>query len=343
MAARTLHTLLLSWFNNQKSEIDQAQWESVCSLARASKTHGLIALGLDQHSPAAHDLRQIKKAILEQNLHNLRWTVKVVALLQGKGIVTIAFKGVPRSHEVYGAWDCRPSKDIDILVAASDYSKACAALQQNGYCPQVSNKSVWWHKCLGEAPFRQEDLHSPYIDLHHQVQQPGAPYPNRLEGFFADCRRATYGKTELCTPSADSALLIAIINYAKAMRAGEPTLARLHEISYATRTFGDDELRRFLHLAKLQGITNVASEALEKAYILFPHDGRIDRDSEQFDVVLLESLAMTQRPIFLRTRLLWSWTDGRTPLRLIRFCTSLLRLLHSGLWRWIESKTGRIV
>ncbi|NJS14171.1 MAG: nucleotidyltransferase family protein [Sphingopyxis sp.] len=342
-AARTLHALLLSWFNHQTTEVDEEHWNSVRHLAQASKTLGLIGNGLDPNSAGAHDLRHIKTAILEQNLRNLRWTTKVAGLLQGEGIAALAFKGVPRSHEVYGSWDSRPSNDVDILVDPSDYRGACATLQQNGYRLQVSDKSVWWHRCLGEAPFRHEEQHSPYIDLHHQLQQPGGPYPNRLPRFFADCRRVAYGKTELCTPSANGALLIAVINYGKAMRAGEPTLARLHEISYATRSFGDDGVQQLLNLAALQGFENLAAEALEKANILFPHTGQIDSDTKQFDAVLLESLAMTRRPMFLRTRFLWAWTDGRPPLRLIRFCASLLRLLHSGVWRWIESKTGRVV
>jgi hypothetical protein len=342
-AAHTLHALLLSWFNHQAIEVDEARWISVRHLAQASKTLGLIGNGLDPNSAGAHDLCHIKRAILEQNLRNLRWTTKVAALLQAEGIAALAFKGVPRSHEVYGSWDSRPSNDVDILVDPSDYRDACATLQQNGYRLQVSDKSVWWHKCLGEAPFRQEEQHSPYIDLHHQLQQPGGPYPNHLHRFFADCRCVAYGKTELCTPSANGALLIAIINYGKAMRAGEPTLARLHEISYATRGFGDDGMQQILDLAEFQGFKNLATEALEKANILFPHTGQIGGAGQQFDALLLESLAMTARPMFLRTRFVWYWTDGRPPLRFIRFCASLLRLLRSGVWRWIESKTGRIV
>ena len=340
--ARVLHSLLQAWFDQSCRVVPEDQWSRIRDLGSRTKTLGLVLKWICPDHRFQSDFAQIKAAILQQNLRNIAWTVKAQELLNAGGIQALFFKGTIRSNEVYAALDCRSSNDIDILVKTPDYLAACALLQQNGYIPQISARSVWWHWCLGESPFRQEKQNSPYIDLHHQIQQPGGPYPFRLKQFFETCEIKRFGRTEVAVPSPVHALLIAIINYGKAARASEPTIARLHEISFALREGPPVMSEDLLKLAKLQGLDNLARDALRTAQILFPHDQSDPYRHPEFEKVLLASLCMIQSKTLARTKMLWRWTDGAFPCRVGRFALAVGQVVVSSLWRWFECRIGRI-
>lgn len=339
---RMLHSLLSGWFDETFREVPEERWPGIRELAMSTKTVGLVSKWVASNPGLQPDFERIRAAILQQNMRNIAWMIRTQGLLQSGEIPALFFKGTVRSTEVYGALDCRPSNDVDILVRPSDYLAACALLQSEGYRPQVSSKSVWWHSCLGEAPFRNEEKNSPYIDLHHQLQQPGGPYPLNLNQFFEASTRKSFGKVEIATPSPGHAQLIAIINYGKAMRAGEPTIGRLHELSFAIRKSDGAASQELLDLASGQGLENLAKDALRRALILFPHDGSKPDRHPEFETELSMSLSMVPGRIFARTRMLWSWSDGTLGPRAGRFATSVARVAASDLWRWFECRIGRI-
>lgn len=340
--ARMLHALLSGWFDETFREVPEERWPGIRELAMSTKTVGLVPRWIAPNPGLQSDFERIRAAILQQNMRNIAWMIRTQELLRSGEVPALFIKGTVRSTEVYGALDCRASNDVDILVRPSDYLAACSLLQSEGYRPQVSSKSVWWHSCLGEAPFRNEEKNSPYIDLHHQLQQPGGPYPLKLNQFFEASTKRRFGKAEIATPSPGHAQLIAIINYGKAMRAGEPTIGRLHELSFAIRKSNDAASQELLILASGQGLENLARDALHRASILFPHDGSKPDRHPEFEPLLSSSLSVAPNRIFARTRMLWSWSDGALGPRAGRFATSVARVAASELWRWFESRIGRI-
>lgn len=342
VCARALHSLLYAWFDQTCRVVPEADWPAIRELASRTKILGLVPRWACPDERLQRDFAEIRAGIVQQNMRNLAWTIKVHELLRAGGIDALFFKGTIRSSDVYGSLDCRSSNDIDVLVRPSEYSAACALLQQNSYRAQVSPRSIWWHTCLGESPFRQEEQNSPYIDLHHQIQQPGGPYPTNLMQFFSEAGTRRFGRTEVSVPSPAHALIIAIINYGKALRAGEPTIARLHEISFSLRKGGAVPPADVLELARRQGLENLASEAMCKAFILFPRDKNDPYHHPEFDKTLLASLCMTPSPRFARTKMLWRWTDGTLANRVARFGIAVQRVAANSFWRWLECRTGRI-
>lgn len=342
--ARDLHSLLAGGFDEPEVPPHVADVDAVLHLATRTKTAGLVAQALQRTAmdkETADKIAGIRDAILFQNLRNLDWTVKAVEALETAGIRPLVFKGSLRAQQVYATWNARASNDVDLLVDRSQYNDARKALAEAGFAPQVPETSRWWHDHLGEAPYRHQAPDCPYIDLHHRLQQPGGPYPTHLDGFFETALAERYGEHTLYTPDPLHALLICAINYGKAVRVHEPTIAHLHEMSHATRSFDAASLAKLESLAKDLRIFQLFEECWKNSQILFPHGATRVATGAEIEQTLLAAIPTGQHSAFDNTRLLWKWADGNLPQRVRRFGVGIARVFRSNLQHRLDERRRR--
>jgi hypothetical protein len=326
-------------------EIPAAAWPEIVSLAINTKTAGLLA---ESARKAGHvlpeDIRQqlaeVQADNLRSNLANLAWTIKASQVLEKAGIPLISFKGAVRAHEVYGRWDARASSDIDLLVGKSDYWDACDVLAAAGFKPLVSRASKWWHHHLGEAPFARTDGSGVIIDLHNSVQQPGGPFPAKLEDFRANCVTRQFGTAQLRTPSPEYSLLICAISYGKAVRSATPWLAYAHELALVNSEMSESQAQEMRRLAESQGLLRLYEDALSSATRLFAQSEPSEtRHIVPQDRLVLSASGQGHKDRFSRTKWLWNWCDGDGLQRTAAFTREIWRICRRDARQFRENLT----
>lgn len=321
--------------------IEHAAWPGIVEHAVRTKTAGLLAesarrAGCDLPQAVRRQLAEIQAEKLRSNLANLAWTIKAAQVLEAEGVPAIAFKGAIRAHEVYGRWDARASSDIDLLVHEGDYWKACGLLDAAGFKPLVSPASQWWHRHLGEAPFARTDGSGAVVDLHNSLQQPGGPFPARLEDFWAEGIMKPFGNAQLRTPSPRHSLLICAISYGKAVRSGSPWLAHAHELALATSAMSGAEAEAIRALAREQGLLRLYDDAVASAKLLFSQGAGTD---ETRGKLLLSALGQGHKDRFSRTKWLWDWCDGEGARRGANFTGAIWRICRRDARQFVENLT----
>lgn len=336
--ARALLAILRGWTcpagpNTLALECD---WPAILSLANQSKTIGLISAGLLAQgikAPEAveNQLKVVQTRILQNSMVNLGWTAKAIKVLDAAKIECIAFKGAIQTYCVYAAWDKRRSADIDLFVRRSDFDRAKEALCANGFDPGLETGTKWWSHHLGELPFVLRDGPNVVIDLHHQLQQPGGPFPRDLERFFADKQILTFSGKQLPVLSKMHSILVKVICYGKARRHGEPWLHYAHELILSLAGMSDEDRETLIQMASSQGLRRLYDEAIRSSYLLFGERAPpmpADCDDE-FRDIFASAMAARDNPHFFRSRKLWEWTDGNGLRRASDFARSLTRIAYS--------------
>ena len=329
-ASADLLNLLGRWFEPAINIQAIGDWREILSIAIATKTVGLLGPAVTRSvsslpPEAAKQITAARRNILIANLHNVDWTVKTIKPLQKAGIDPIVFKGALRARAVYSTWDARRSSDIDLLVRPEDYDRARQILIADGMISQVPDTSSWWHHYLGESPYARPNTTSPIVDLHHSVQQPGGPYPTRMDDFFKDSVVEKVGSSEIRMLSAHHALLVCAINYGKAVRARKPWLAEMHEFSKATRFMNSSDLQRFMRHAEINNLQRLVGECFKISETVFPKQGAVTDEL----AVFLNSIGIYSEFRFDRLARMWNWIDGNPIIRSKRFTFSLLRILRT--------------
>ncbi len=332
----------------ETAEITAADWPHIADLAIATKTAGLLAQSAQTGGYALpEDIRQKLAAIqaenLRSNLANLSWTIKASQVLEAAGIPVVVFKGAIRAHEVYGRWDARASSDIDLLVGKGNYWKACDVLASAGFAPLVSRASEWWHYHLGEAPFARTDGSGAIVDLHNSLQQPGGPFPARLEDFQTNSVAKPFGNARLRTPSPHHSLLICAISYGKAVRSAAPWLTHAHELALVVSGMPESEAQEMRRMADAQGLLRLYDDALSNAMRLFgrpePAGRRALPHSVQRDKLVLSASGLGHKDRFSRTKWLWDWCDGEGLQRSAAFTKEIWRICRRDARQFVENLT----
>ena len=316
---------------------DRAQ-HAKCLLIAAA---GLDRMGLRLPETFRERANRGQHECLARNMANLATAARLVRILDTHGIEAIAFKGVLRSFAVYGRWNARVAHDLDLLVETRDYRVAGAVLEANGFdaaCPPMSR---WWHRDLGESPYLPSSPGAPIVDLHHRLQQPGAPAPERLDPLFARARHFELGGYRIRTLDPLDAAMVTASGYAKALRAGESWLVYAHELA-AVLAASDEAQRRALDRhAERSGMDRLWREAASVAHDLFLATETGEAGARRAD--LMRSAlgdAAGGRRWAVRSELLWRWTDGRMR-RPLRFAAEMVRVRRSDHHHDAEEETNR--
>lgn len=330
----TLCAILAQWFSRPASH-DRAEIAAdpaaLAALAHKTRTTGLL---LAQGEPPAGTGPEIGPEIVDEarayrdwaarsNLRQLQQIKELASLFEAAGVEAVVFKGVARQTQVYRRLDIRIALDIDLLVPRSQYQRACLLLREGGYQAGVPDGSVWWHDYLGEAPFVRfaaPDIRV-VVDLHHQLQQPGAAGPRDLGTFLES---ATIGAgARLPVPDPAFGMLITVISFSKGLRNREPWLSYAHELAFQWQSMSEVEQRAFLVLAGKQGLSRMTFAALRSAHDVFslPVPALVEDSSQASDRANLQRSAcgLDDDRRFLRSRLAWHWTDGPIPARVLRY------------------------
>ena len=296
-------------------------------LARKTKVAALLGESAADMAPAwpeplRDELRQQRAAVLRKNLENLSHSIKLAAVLRQDGVPFVLMKGALRSYEIFGTWDARPSNDIDVLVSHEDYGRAGSALTGAGYRRLVAADNAWWHSYLGESPYAPPDG-GPIVDVHHKVQQPGAPSPKSVGQMLETRNQLEVGGEGLPVLRADYALLLAYISVSKAIRTHETWLAYALEIAVTRRGWSGEQNAAFAELARQSGVSRLVDDIDRRVRRLFQCDQAFRPDPAMTlpdrELAAAFALPMNKHRSFHRSRLLWRWTPGGPVMRALGF------------------------
>jgi len=344
-----LRSVLSAWFGErvETSNWTLDEWRDVLKLAKKSKTIGFLLegsqkAGLSIPAEILEQLQSLQSRITQRNQINFAWTLRATSALETAGISVLAFKGPLRTRDVYQDWGARASSDIDLLINRSDYEAGLVALQKSGFKTLVSDQSRWWRDYLGEIPLGHADASAPIVDLHHQVQQPGGPYPKDMDAFFQTSQRQVQGQQSYLALDQNAARLVTAICYGKAVRDDSPWGHHAHELLVEHYEMSDQERESFLNVAEQQGLSRLYQEAFLHARRLYRLDTSLIEGSPEDQDLMKSAMGMqTRRPLF-RTRRLWSWLDGGVASRSAKMASELWHVLRSEMVRLKEQRSGRL-
>lgn len=327
----TDNTELHFWESVAVTAID---WNSLFKLANQTKTLGLLNALLKSNQNILsrnHEtsLKSWSSSTENGNLRNLAASINVSTLLRENGIDNIVFKGPIHTHAVYNSWSIRASFDVDILVRSKDYENAKTVLRKNGYFDLIAPKSRWWNDYLGETAFQNIQQKHITIDLHHQVQQPGGPYPKNTEAFFENSVKRSFGRKSIKVLSPEDSLLITVICYGKALRASETWVHYAHEIAYSYINFDENMRQSIRHSARSHGLERIYEHALRDALVVFGLSNQINHSNNARLETIKHAFGYANHHIFFRTFRLWTWLDGNVLNRTTNFVEGLRRVYRS--------------
>jgi hypothetical protein len=222
-------------------------WSELIHAARLGKLLGLAQWGFDRLGYSAPDeFRQAaaasRYAAFTMNSVNLSTIGKVTSIMMRDNIEFIMYKGPLLQQQLYGDLFLRSSTDIDLLVHSLDFERAGKSLIAHDYVLPPECRSLWWRHFLGEQHFFSRQKGVATVDLHHRVQQPGAPAPRHMSTFFSCPRWTRVGSWEVPVLSATNTALISAMSLVKAVVLREP--AGAYVCDFAKAVLAMDEAGR---------------------------------------------------------------------------------------------------
>lgn len=322
--------------------------QRIIALAQATKCLSLISGQLSRYGDNldVETMQTLARDIEETTHSNLAQLVQTLAcqdLLKHHKIPAIAFKGVVRQQQLYGRIDVRRSCDIDLLVARNDYDKAQEILLSAGYRPGVNPASRWWHNYLGESPYIAPAPYKFIIDLHHRLQQPGAPAPCDINTLVGLTVTVEFGSRHIQTLSPDAALLVSVISYSKALRERQPWLIYAHEIATARTAFTAAQEKSFMNFVTRQNMLRLTQDAFDETDSLWKSVQILSKGNDinrRDAAIICRALGMQTERMLRRSGLRWRWLDGALVSRSVKFVRLAAGFYTSNYVRWREERSG---
>ena len=184
--------------------LEQVDWPRFHELAARQQLLGLALLRSDQFGPGASPLwfreaaeswlaRRRRRALLADSV-----TAHVVGQLEDAGVPTVPIKGATLGARLYDDPGVRTGIDIDLLVSASRYERATAALVAGGHEALGGNSALHRRFRSGfAAPFA--------IELHWRVDWFESAFSEQLVA------RSRPGSSGLREPSPDDVLTVLLL------------------------------------------------------------------------------------------------------------------------------------
>lgn len=138
-------------------------------------------------------LKQLVDDGTRQNFALLQQLIQIDDAFKQQNIGYLTLKGLPLSEQAFGNIGFRFSRDIDLLIAAADYSATCTLLRDLGFQPkppQIPFKPpLRWRYTNGEIWQKDQIL----LDLHCGFDEPGAPFPLAVSKAIAEAGQVHLG------------------------------------------------------------------------------------------------------------------------------------------------------
>lgn len=309
-------------YSEPLSESGQSE---LISMASASKASGFILSGIKKGAlPSCNELveqlSEIAKRNLLRNLASMAQARKAVAIIQEAGTDVLVIKGPFRTYEVFETLDMRGSGDADLLVRQVDYRRAGEALCRAGFLRGVPENSKWWHDYLGESPFVPKGGGT-VVDLHHRIQQPGAPAPKHLDPFFDSRTTSALAGSSVFVLSETCALVVAYLEFSKTIRSGEPWIANAVEITISKNKLSHARQSEFRKLVTDLELTRLVRDLDARTDELL----KLNVSANVESAVLNSAFSGTKNSerMFHRLRLQWSWAQYSGARRFLHFIDSV--------------------
>jgi hypothetical protein len=289
-----------------------ADWAAFTALAQENKLflHAVAGLGEAAPAPVAAAAARYRALTLQMNGANLAGVRAIMAALGQAGVGATVIKGPLAQNALYGDYFARPSSDIDLLVAPGDFRAARAVLASAGYRRAAPCASPWWRVFLGEEHFLAPAPGGVSIDLHHKVQQPGAPAPKRADLLRGASETIALGAQPIRILAPPAALLLACMSLVKGMVHREPSGAYAADIAAHIARGG--ALPDAFALARAMRLRRTLQAGLRAAESLFgvaaPGAGSFAVGAaEDLAALILAPAHAPRRP--RRTQILWALAD----------------------------------
>lgn len=137
----------------------------------------------------------------------------LVALLEGNGVPTVAFKGPGLAVTAYGDLGLRPFSDLDIFVQKKDLARARTLLEQRGFRHAVSVPDRSEPEALGQRMAYHDAFTNSaddLVELHWEIA-PSFFASALLSGFWERARPVTVlGQPLRCFSPEDQLLLLCV-------------------------------------------------------------------------------------------------------------------------------------
>lgn len=199
--------------------LDAPDWHSLLQLAGYHRLTPQLARATRNHS-LPPDIRTAidaaSRATVQQNLLLFAHTASISAMFRDNGIDALALKGPVLAHQLYGDLSMRVCGDVDLLVRAEDFNLAARMLAANGYHADLHLDDAALHEHLRhqhDLAFAHPD--GTLVELHAQIAQPHYSYGTDLRYWFGCARTSVIAGREIRTPSAEHALVLAIVHGTK--------------------------------------------------------------------------------------------------------------------------------
>jgi hypothetical protein len=288
-------------------------WDTFVEVARRSRLLLPAAEALDTPAEVRARIERYRARTMAVNGANLSAVRMLTPRLAEAGVAAAIIKGPLAQHSMHGSYFLRPSTDVDILVDAGEFDAARDLIAAQGYELARACATPWWRLALGEQHLLPKDGGRVQVDLHHRVQQPGAPSPSLPRRLLAHTRSAQAGATSVEVLSPAHTTLLSAMSFVKAVSQRECAVAHAYDMAATVLGCTRDHLDETAEEARVLGLTNTMHAALRGATVLFgvrAHQlalGRALAFLRDEDLVRCALGGGTRPP--QRTRLLWSLCD----------------------------------
>jgi hypothetical protein len=267
---------LRNYFGLSPDEVPTARALSprrIFEISRLNKIAGFLSVG----SPAAEQggsnqlgalLSAYRRRMIEVNSLAMRNTLVVHRALEEAGVDFLFMKGPVQQKLLYGAFFMKPSGDVDVVVAPSDFGAAREALARIGFHPADGSRSLWWTRFLGEQHLVRHAPGPSTVDLHNRLQQPGSPSPRHPAAFLRRKRQVDFAGSMIPFLGAADVVLLASISIAKAFYNREPCAGYLCDLQAGIAAMPEGERRQMLLDAEEQGLRDTLLFAVRAADVV---------------------------------------------------------------------------
>jgi hypothetical protein len=159
--------------DDEPVRVDVGRWPIVLSgidfhrltgIALASWERGGLELASDQvEELAAHHRSAMVLALTIE-----RQLLSLVGAFREAGVRVVVIKGPAVAHGVYPDPSMRPFGDLDLLVSAADWRRACEVLRSNGYRRDLPEPRKGFDERFGKAA-THSDSSGFQVDLHRTL------------------------------------------------------------------------------------------------------------------------------------------------------------------------------